>query len=812
MRPTYALIAVARPLPEPLTYSVPPWMSDTLQVGHVVMVPLGRGQETGYVVGFTDRLNFDPAKAKPISRVLDPTPAFDADQLAFFEWMADYYLASLGMVISTAVPKDIKARTVMGLFPSEDGADALAEGSVDDAPALLLREIVQRPGTTARSLARRLRDEIEAEPLNKALKSLERRGLVRTEPVEIAAPRAVVRTVRLTAPLDDVLAKISKRASRQRALAQAIGAEVRDVPELAAQQGSSARASLNKLVEAGLAELGEREDRDVLDQAKAMGARRPPNLNDDQQAALAALTGPDRAKTWLLWGVTGSGKTEVFLGAAADTLARNQHVLVLVPEIGLTPQLVGRFKARFGEDIAVLHSGLTGRDRRSWWRRIRAGEVRLTVGARSALFAPFPDLGLIVVDEEHDDSYKQDDGVSYSARDLAVVLGKRVGCPVILASATPAMETLQNAKTGRYGLLRLPKRATPRPVPTVELVDMTEVDRVDGRAPILAPRVVDALQSTFDRGGKAVVLYNRRGFATSVQCTSCGGAYECPNCGVSMTLHKKHRVMACHYCGLKRPYTGECPACQKPTLEELGKGTERVAEFLAETFPGVGQVRMDADTTAVRGAHHALLEQFRDGDARLLVGTQIVAKGHDFPDVYTAVVVSADMGLRMPDFRAAERTWALLVQLAGRAGRGDVPGQVLVQTWNPEHYALQALDHPRVFLEREAKLRHALHYPPFSRLVLLRLDGIDRRAVSRAAGELAAALDRDARNYPGIKILGPAAAAMPKLVGRWRFQVIIRGDNVGAWRAFLRNWRARWLKSPGRGVRLHVDVDPRHIM
>jgi primosomal protein N' (replication factor Y) len=348
-------------------------------------------------------------------------------------------------------------------------------------------------------------------------------------------------------------------------------------------------------------------------------------------------------------------------------------------------------------------------------------------------------------------------------------------------------------------------------VPRVEIIDLTELQIAEGAPrPLFAPEVVQALRDTFVQGGKAIVLYNRRGYATMVQCTTCGGTYECPNCGITMILHRSARVMACHYCGLKRSYDGSCPICKGSELEELGRGTERVEEELVRLFPDVGLARMDADTTAVRGAHHRILQDFREGRSRLLVGTQIVAKGHDFPDVHTAVVVSADHGFRLPDFRSGERTWALLVQMAGRAGRGDQPARVLVQTWTPDHYALKHLDDVEGFYEVESRMRTALRYPPASRLCLLRLDGTDRRLVQQVAQRLANELRGRAR--AGVEVLGPAPAALAKLVGRWRWQVVLRGRDVRAFRSFLEGERRAIEAVAGHGVRLGIDVDPRHLM
>ena len=812
----FVRVAVARPLTDTLTYSVPATMGP-LAVGHVVLVPLGRQAETGYVVdtlpadASAEAIGFDPARVKPVQRVLDRRPAFQSDQLAFLRWAARYYKVPLGLVIHTALPSEIRAKVLRVLHATDDGVLALTQRTVDGTDAQVLREVVSRPGLTARGLARRLGQELEAKAVKRAAERLVKAGRAEWADKEVGGRVAMVRTIQRTeAPRP---ARVGARMAVLLDRLETVGTEGMDLADLLADQPSSARSVVTRLERDGLVALGEREQRDLLDDAPALGASEPPVLNEHQQAALAALTAADADGTFLLYGVTGAGKTEVFLGAAQATLARGRQVLVMVPEIGLTPQLVGRFRARFGRGVAVLHSGLTGTQRLAAWRRIRAGEVDLAVGARSALFAPFRDLGLIVVDEEHDDSYKQDEGVPYSASDLAVVRGQRVGCPVVLASATPALESWHNARQGRYQLLTLPERATARPVPQVEVVDLTEVEPgPDGERPLLAPVVEAALRDTFARGGQAIVLYNRRGYATVVSCTACGATYECPNCGVAMTLHKGARRVTCHYCALSLPYRRACPVCKAEALEEGGKGTEQVEERLRALFPTVAIERMDADTTAQRGAHHRILTDFREGRTQLLVGTQIVAKGHDFPGVHTAVVISADRGFRMPDFRAAERTFALLVQVAGRAGRGDVPGRVLVQTWKPDNYVLEHLDDVQTFVDHELRLRRTLGYPPYTRLCLIRLDGVDRRQVLAAAEGLGRSLREASRAVGGVGILGPAPAAMPRLVGRWRFQLVVRAEQAGVLQRFLDAHLSGLRKASRKGVRVSWDVDARHLM
>jgi primosomal protein N' (replication factor Y) (superfamily II helicase) len=800
-------VAVARPLLGELTYAVPAIVGD-VEVGHVVLVPLGSQGETGYVVATSDEPDFDPARIKPLSRLLDPVPAFDAEQLSFFRWIADYYLVPVGMVIHTALPSGIRAKVVRVLAATDDGVDALTRQALKEDEALVLREVVSRPGLTRRGLQRRLADELEANAAGRTIDALVRAGHADWVEREVGEVKGRARTIHRVLGADPS----AVTGKRMLAVLASLGAEARDLSEVLAEHGDAARTSIDRLAQLGLVAYGEREVREPLD-VTALGSRTPPVLNADQRAALDALAEPAAKGTFLLFGVTGSGKTEVFLGAAAETLTRGRQVLVLVPEIGLTPQLVGRFKARFGDGVAVLHSGLTGGQRLAEWRRIRAGEANVAVGARSALFAPFHDLGLIVVDEEHDDSYKQDEGVPYNARDLAVVLGVRRQCPVVLASATPSLESWYNALLGRYRLLKLPLRATPQPVPVIQVVDLLAVDVPEGvERPLLAPIVEGALRDTFASGGQAIVLYNRRGYATMVECSACGSSYDCPNCGISLTLHKRAHAVTCHYCGLKLPYSGVCPVCGAPEMDEAGKGTERVEEQLAALFPDVRIGRMDADTTTVRGAHERILDAFRAGQTQMLVGTQIIAKGHDFPGVHTAVVIGADRSIRLPDFRSAERTMSLLVQLAGRAGRGSVAGQVFVQTWKPDHYVLTFLHNLVGFYDVELKLRSTLQYPPFTRMVLVRLDGVDRRAVVSAAEELARVLRAAARQHRPVGILGPAPAALARLVGRWRFQVVVRSTDTRALRAFLAATLPQLHQAGRKGVRVHWDVDPRSLM
>ena len=788
-------VAPAVPVDGTYTYSA----SDAVQVGHVVLVPFGPRKVTGYVVDLPASPGTDAKRVRPIDRLLDPAPAFDADQLRFFRWMANYYRSPLGEVIATALPSAMQAGTRQVFRASDTGVEALAGGEPDEVESEVLRELTSRPGLTRRALQLRLKDLVEADEARRALDRLVRQGRVDTEQEERGGSRNLHKVVHR---LGDGPTKGRRQQEVLDALAEPVA-----LAQLVATHGPYARTAVKALVAAGVVEVREQERRDPVVQGELPAEKHPPSLTQPQQAAVDAMLGA--ARPWLLHGVTGSGKTEVYLHAAQGVLERGRQVLVLVPEIGLTPLLTGRFRARFGDAIAVLHSGLTPAQRLREWRRIRAGEARVAVGARSALFAPFVDLGLIVVDEEHDDSYKQDDGVRYHARDLAVVRAHMAGCSAVLGSATPSLETWHNAKAGAYGLLQLLERPTPRPVPEIQLVEMNTQPKEDGSPPLVSEPVRLALQACFDRGDQAIVLYNRRGYATLVQCPDCGGAFDCPSCGVGLVLHQHQRTLSCHYCGFHRELPPGCPACGG-ALEILGRGTERIEEKLRELFPTIPVERMDADTTAAKGAHFTILERFRKGETRLLVGTQIVAKGHDFPDVSCAAVLGADHILRMPDFRSAERCFSLVTQLAGRAGRGDSPGQVLVQSHQGGHYAFRLLGDFDAFAEQELKHRHLLRYPPYSRLALLRIEAPVRQDAMDVAWGLRTRL-RAVADGQRIQVLGPAMAAMPKLVGRYRVQLLLRGVDKHEFRRWL---DAADLSLPkgSKGVRVAVDVDPRHLM
>jgi primosomal protein N' (replication factor Y) len=528
----------------------------------------------------------------------------------------------------------------------------------------------------------------------------------------------------------------------------------------------------------------------------------------EQAAALeridAALEGGEFAPL-LLHGVTGSGKTEVYLRAIAAALSRGKRALVLVPEIALTPQLVGRFRARFGEqekEIAVLHSGLSDGERYDAWRAIVRGGARIVIGARSAVFAPLTDLGIIVVDEEHEASYKQGEGFRYHARDLALLRGQMSGATVLLGSATPALTTYHRALTGAIGYLPLAGRVAERPLPPVDLIDLREA-RPEGS---LSETLLTALEENLASGGQSLLLLNRRGFAPYILCADCGTTFRCPNCEITLTFHQGRRLLRCHYCDYAVSPPELCPGCGGLDIRPEGAGTERLEEELSTAFPQARIARMDRDTTARKGAHQQLADRMIGREIDILLGTQMVAKGHDFAGVTLVGVIGADSTLNFPDFRSAERTFALLAQVAGRAGRGETPGRVLIQTWSPEHYALQcaAAHDYRRFYDEEIVCRRELGYPPFGYLVNLVVSGIDPGKVGAAAAAVAAGLNADCGT---VEVLGPAPCPLARLRGRHRVQILLKAPDRPPLRRLLSRLPALRRKVPA-GVLLAVDVDP----
>jgi len=800
----YVDIAFPTGVETSLTYRVPEEWHELATPGKRVLVPLGGRRVTGYLVGHRER---PPVSSiKDLHEILDAEPLLDAHLLELTRWAAEYYLCPWGEVIRTALPPGIDSLTCQVARVTSAGAAAMdGEGFLRPGERELLAFLRVRGEAPLPALTRRWRRA------RAMAHSLARRGLVDLQ-AEVRPPRIRPLTIPqcILAPgVSPETAPLSPRAMKQRAILRALAGAPAGLPKGEAAAGNP--TALAVLIRRGLVQMREVEvTRDPFAHPQGLAPSESPRELTAAQAEAVALVqtalSERRFLPVLLHGVTGSGKTEVYLQAIENALGQGRQALVLVPEIALTPLTVRRFLARFGGKVAVLHSGLRGGERYDAWRRIRRGEADIVVGARSAVFAPLPRLGILVVDEEHDPSYKQEEGPRYHGRDVAIMRAKLLQVPVILGSATPSLESFERAQTGRYRLVRLPQRIEERPLPRVDVVDLR---RVEGGDRLLSPPLVAALEACLGRGEQALLFLNRRGFSTLLLCEECGAAAGCPRCSVSLTYHAGRGRLRCHTCDFERRAPDRCPECQGSRLRYLGFGTQQLEVAVRERFPRVRVARMDRDAAHNWQAAARILEGLEGGSIDILVGTQMIGKGHNVPNVTLVGVVSADMALHLPDFRAGERAFALLTQVVGRAGRGERPGLAVIQTYNPEHYilrAVQAQDYAALW-EAESPLRREHGLPPFARAVLAVLSSPEAGAVEQAAVEFARLL-REA----GIRreaMSGPAPAPLYRVRGRHRWHLLARGRDGGTLHVRIHEAMRRLQKSAvARGVRVDLDVDP----
>jgi primosomal protein N' (replication factor Y) len=570
-------------------------------------------------------------------------------------------------------------------------------------------------------------------------------------------------------------------------------------------------ATIKALCDKGMAEIIEK----AAEEAAGPGgfiADSPPKLMHEQREAVRRIGASAAAGTFevfLLHGVTGSGKTEVYLHCIAALAGEGKGAIVLVPEIALTPQLLGRFRKRFGNRVAVLHSGLTDRERADEYRRIGGGLVDVAIGARSAVFAPFPSLGLVVVDEEHENSYKQDEGLRYHARDVAVMRAKFQNAVCVLGSATPSLESFHNAKAGKYCLLTIANRVDHRPMPAVDIVDV----KILPKSSVYSPALISSVQQRLDKKEQTLLLLNRRGFSSVLICGDCGKVIQCPSCSVSLTFHKSIRRLKCHYCDFQMPPPATCPVCSGINLKPLGTGTQKVEEEIATLFPSAVVARMDSDNTRGRDAYDRLLGRVDRGEIDILLGTQMIAKGHDFPAVTLVGAVDADVGLNLPDFRSAEKTFQLITQAAGRAGRGAAAGEVIIQTMNPGHYSLRhSMTHDyEGFYREEIAYRSELGYPPVRRIIKIEVKSSQEKSAAEAA---MTARDSIRSHLKGKEtaLLGPAPSPIAKVRGKHRFQMLLLSPKRETLRVLAMEARKAVEEKYGRKVQVIVDVDPVNLM
>ncbi len=803
VNPLYCDVSLPVPLDQSFTYGMPETLRHRVQPGCRVLAPFGARTLTGLVL----KTHSDPPQGtlRDILRLLDEEPALDAELLQLGKWIADFYCAPLGETLRAMTPLagEIRRGKVYSLTKSgRDVARQLHLGSdqADDPAATTLRMLDARP-LSASYLKQKVQNGAAV------LKSLEKKGFVEAE--DVAAERDPLRASAERLRIEFV-ARAEKLPKAERELLSYLelhpgSHNLAEVEAFVAKASTAARSLARKeLVRLTVEAMAENHG----------PIRTPHALNPQQQAAfdcISAALDRKQYRTFLLQGVTGSGKTEVYLNAIEAALALGRSALMLVPEIGLTPAVAGQFYQRFPKRVAILHSAFNDNERAQEWRRIRSGEAAVVVATRSGVFAPVSNLGLIIVDEEHDQSYKQQETPRYHGRDVAVMRAHHAGAVVVLGSATPSLESRYNTESGKYTLLELTQRIERRPMPQVELIDMRQEFLETRKHATFSRALIDAVTARLANGEQSMLLLNRRGFSSFVACRACGERVECANCSVTLTYHRRDRRMLCHYCNYSERVPERCPKCDSEYIQFMGLGSERVEAELNGAFPKARIARLDRDAINGKRDYETILAGFRDGDYDILVGTQMIAKGHDIPNVTLVGIVSADVGLGLPDFRAAERTFQLLTQAGGRAGRGETPGIVLIQTINPDHYAIQcaAAQDYQAFYEKEIHFRRALNYPPFAALANIIIQGRDEEeALSRSA-----ALGRVLQPAPeGIRVMGPAAAAMARIKNEYRFQMLLKAATRKRLNQVLGDLRRFATAEKWNPTSLIIDVDPMTLL
>jgi len=798
-------VALNIPSEKKFTYAVPENLRQKIAVGKRVFVPFGNKKRTGFIVEI--KSSCDLRDVKPVMEVLDDEPLFDAGDLAFYQWTANYFMYPLGRALAEIIPAGAEKKDFFWVTP----LPAKPEVKLPPAQEKLFAFLEQYPQGIALGSISKASGSKNIAPL---IRKLEAAGLVQIEKKQSRQLSPARETV---IRLDESRTAIVKLTDKQRTLIDFLRRSG-EIPLKALTEKTNISGDvIKRLRDKGALIFAEREKTRSSSLAPAVrGIQNRITLNQRQDRILREIQshlGKNIFTPILLHGVTGSGKTEIYLCAIEDVLKNGGTAIYLVPEIALTPQLISRVAGRFDADIiAVLHSGIAESVRYDQWRQIKRGLLRLVVGTRSALFAPLPDLKLIIVDEEHDASYKQDERLCYNARDLAVVKAQRASAVVIMGSATPGVRTYYNAQTQKYHHLELPQRVDNRPMPLVEIIDLKAQQEKTGKVPIVSEPLMEGIRQTLANKEQVLLFLNKRGHDTFLVCASCGYNFRCPNCAVSLKSHPAEGALKCHYCDYTLKAMPLCPSCQNSRILNYGVGTQKLEKEIQKLFPEARVQRMDSDTTSRKGTQEKILQALEQRKIDILIGTQMITKGHDFPSITLVGVVSADTSLNMPDFRAAEKTFQLLTQVAGRSGRGDSPGRVIIQTFNPEHYALrhaQTHDYP-AFYREEIEFRKALRYPPFGRIINLRLSAVKKEALTQQAellGKVARKLS--ARKAGKVEIIGPAEAPLSKIRGRFRWQMLIKGGDIALLHEIAREVIR---KNQDACVKITADVDAENFM
>jgi primosomal protein N' (replication factor Y) len=782
-------------------YRIPKKFQDMLKPGMRVIIPFGPRKIMGYVVGRTDVSEFD--KLKEIIDVLDFIPALTEELLALGKWLADQTLSLYVTAFQAMLPQVLKSKYKKEIVRMTDAALSSDLENLFAGRSAVPYEELTDASAGYHQLQKAVQDgDISIEYLVKSKITKKQKTMIKP------AKEAHL--------LEEASLDLSKQAIKQLQLLTHFIKNPAPVEQnKLIRQLETSRNTIKILMDKGLITSYQEEVfRNPYDDS-AFARTVPLKLTAEQQTAInpiKAAIAEEEHDVFLLHGVTGSGKTEVYLQAIQDVIDKGEEAIVLVPEISLTPQMVKRFKGRFGSNVAVLHSALSAGERYDEWRRIQREEVQVAVGARSAVFAPFEKLGIIIIDEEHETTYKQEDQPRYHARDVAIKRGERHHCPVILGSATPALESFARAAKGVYKLATLSKRTNEKAMPEVDIVDMRKELHAGNRT-MFSRSLKEEIEACLERGEQIVLLLNRRGYSTFVMCRDCGHVKECLHCDIALTFHKNTNQLKCHYCSHEEPMPNTCPECESDLIRYFGTGTQRVEESLAQLIPEARIVRMDVDTTRRKGAHEKLLGKFQNGEADILLGTQMIAKGLDFENVTLVGVLTADSMLHLPDFRSSEKTFQLLTQVSGRAGRHELPGKVIVQTYTPDHYSIElasTYDFP-AFYQKEMGMRRTFRYPPYVFLVLMTVSHPNKVKVIQITQRIVQLLLGNLQN--DTVVLGPTPSPIAKMKDRYRYQCMIKYRNEPQLRELIKKIMDQFAEDVRKDdLQIHVDMQPYQLM
>lgn len=792
----------AYPIDRPFDYTVPYNMQDVIECGVRVKVQFGPRKVLGYVTQLKMESDLDESKLKPIDELIDLEPVLSTELLKLSKIVARETLSYEIDALQVMLPAAMRGKYEKFIVVEE-------QCEIEDSALLSLLN-----GRTRMPLK-----QVTDPALLKIIKEYAKEGIITVDTA--ISQQTKVKKVRMiqianAEKLQAIDENTHANAKKQKELLEWLkGHENETLAVAKVLQESSIQAPVLKaLIEKGAAIESSVETYREPDAPKLRDTEVPLNLTDEQRIALDLVNNSsdnNTPETFLLHGITGSGKTEVYLQAISHVLKKGKEAIVLVPEISLTPQMTSRFQQRFGSLVAVMHSGLSAGEKYDEWRKIHRKEVKVVVGARSAIFAPFENIGIIILDEEHESTYKQEDNPRYHARDVAIWRSEYFNCPVILGSATPSLESYARASKGVYTLLELSKRAKNQELPSVTVVDMRE-ELKEGNRSMFSVQLAEAVRLRLEKKEQIVLFLNKRGFSSFVLCRDCGTVVQCPNCDISLTYHRSNESLKCHYCGHEEVVPLKCPECESEHIRFFGTGTQKAEEEIAKLFPTARVLRMDVDTTRQKGSHERILRQFSEGGADILLGTQMIAKGLDFPNITLVGVLAADTTLHLADFRAAEKTFQLMTQVSGRAGRHELAGEVFIQTYTPEHYAIELAktQHYEPFYNMEMGTRKQYGYPPFFYITLIQFSHEDLMKVIDYADKGATFIKNSLS--PETFIIGPASAAISRVNNRYRYQCLIKYKKepklIETLQQLIKMYRTSWMKD---GLLMSVDVDPSSI-